>query len=99
MIPHGISVIVTAPAAFEFTFEADPERHQRAAELLGGTDLPDTLRALMDDLKVPSLSELGYTRDDVPALVDGAMAQERLLAVAPRDVSAQDVAKILQSVL
>ncbi len=99
LIPHGISVIVTAPAAFEFTFEADPERHRRAAELLGGTDLPDTLRGLMDDLDVPSLSELGYTQDDVPALVDGAMAQERLLAVAPRDVSAQDVAKLLQSLL
>ena len=50
-VPHGISVIVTAPAAFAWTYEADPERHDRAARLLGGTSLPDTLpfvRALFD---------------------------------------------------
>ena len=98
-VPHGISVIVTAPAAFAFTYEADPERHRRAAELLGGTDLPETLAALMDDLDVPCLSDLGYSEADIPDLVEGAMAQERLLAVAPRDVGPADVAKILQSAL
>jgi alcohol dehydrogenase class IV len=97
LIPHGISVIVTAPAAFEFTHESNPERHAHAAELLGGTDLPETLRALMDDLHVPSLRDLGYTPDDIPDLVEGAMAQERLLAVSPRPVGPADVAKILRS--
>jgi len=99
LIPHGISVIVTAPAAFAFTYESNPERHGEAARLLGGTDLPETLQALMDDLNVPSLSELGYTPDDIPDLVDGAMAQERLLAVAPREVHAKDLTKLLQSCL
>jgi hydroxyacid-oxoacid transhydrogenase len=97
LIPHGISVIVTAPAAFEFTYESNPDRHAEAARLLGGSDLPQTLRALMDDLNVPSLTELGYTPADIPDLVDGAMAQERLLAVAPRPVGHEDVAKILHS--
>src|SRR3954469_25389997 len=97
LIPHGISVIVTAPAAFAFTYASNPERHDEAARLLGGTDLPETLQALMDDLHVPSLRELGYTEDDTPARVEGAMAQERLLAVAPRDVRAEDVAQILHS--
>jgi len=98
-VPHGISVIVTAPAAFAFTFDADPERHQRAAELLGGSDLPETLQALMDDLNVPSLRDLGYTEEDIPDLVEGAMAQERLLAVAPKEVTADDVASILRVAL
>jgi hydroxyacid-oxoacid transhydrogenase len=104
-VPHGISVIVTAPAAFRFTYSADPERHDRAASLLGsdasGPDaLPDVLSSLMHDLGVPtSLSELGYDDSDIPALVEGALAQARLLAVAPREVGASDLAAILRASL
>src|SRR6201990_1499634 len=89
-VPHGISVIVTAPAAFRFTYEADPERHEQAAALLGshasGRDaLPDVLSALMADLNVPTLSQLGYEPGDIPALVEGARAQARLLVGSPRE--------------
>src|SRR4051812_13785497 len=99
-VPHGISVIVTAPAAFAFTHEAAPERHDRAAELLGGESLPETLRALMEDLGVPTgISELGYSEDDIDSLVQGALAQQRLLAVAPREVGPADLAAILRQSL
>jgi hydroxyacid-oxoacid transhydrogenase len=98
-VPHGISVIVTAPAAFAFTYESAPERHDHAAALLGGTSLPDVLAELMRDLSVPSLSELGYARADIPHLVEGALAQQRLLAVAPREVTADDLERILEQSL
>jgi alcohol dehydrogenase class IV len=61
--------------------------------------LPETLQALMDDLGVPSLRELGYGEDDVDSLVQGALAQQRLLAVAPREVGAADLAGILRASL
>ena len=103
-VPHGISVIVTAPAAFRFTYSADPSRHEHAAALLGspasGPDaLPDALSSLMADLGVPSLSELGYAEEDIPALVRGARAQERLLAGAPREVTDDDLSAILRESL
>ena len=74
-MPHGHSVIVTAPAAFRFTYEAMPERHHHVAELLAGERIvhpgPDTLPGvlldLMRDVGAPSgVAELGYTEDDVP---------------------------------
>jgi alcohol dehydrogenase class IV len=101
-VPHGQSVIVTAPAAFRFTYEAAPERHDHVASLLdpGGRSLPDALAALMRDVGVPTgLRELGYGEEDVPALVEGALAQQRLLAVAPREPSAEDLAAILRASL
>src|SRR3954453_13846736 len=87
-VPHGHSVIVTAPAAFRFCYDADPERHHRVAELLTGEPAhspdapPEALRALMRDVGAPGgIGELGYEDDDIPALVEGALAQQRLLAV------------------
>jgi len=103
-VPHGHSVIVTAPAAFRFTYDAMPERHHQVAELLAGeplTDpgpdtLPDLLRELMKDIDAPrGVAEFGYTEDDVPVLVAGALKQQRLLAVAPKEVDEDDLRHII----
>jgi hydroxyacid-oxoacid transhydrogenase len=105
-VPHGHSVIVTAPAAFRFTYEAAPARHHRVAELLAGEPiempgpdtLPDVLRALMRDVHAPrGVAELGYDEHDVPALVDGALKQQRLLIISPREVTGQDLGRILNA--
>jgi hydroxyacid-oxoacid transhydrogenase len=108
-VPHGHSVIVTAPAAFKFTYEAAPARHHHVAELLAGEPigipspptadtLPDVLRALMRDVDAPrGIADLGYDEHDVPALVEGALKQQRLLVVSPRDVTGQDLGRILNA--
>jgi alcohol dehydrogenase class IV len=109
MVPHGMAVSLTAPEAFRFTFEASPERHLRAAELLGagpedgdqGPDLlPRTLSRLMSDIGMPNgIGAVGYDEGDVDALVEGSLKQQRLLATAPREVEAEDLAGILRESL
>lgn len=105
-IPHGFSVIVTAPAAFRFTFDAMPQRHLQVAEWLTGGELenpgpdslPNALIDLMRDVGAPSgLSELGYSEQDLPALIAGAVKQERLLAVAPKTPTETDLEAILRA--
>lgn len=104
-IPHGHSVIATAPAAFRFTFPTAPEKHLRAAEILNGKPtenadedtLPQALIQLMKDIVAPrGLRELGYGEDDVDALVRGAIKQERLLRNSPREVGASELAAIFR---
>ncbi len=105
MVPHGMAVSLTAPAAFRFTFEASPERHVRAAELLApdavrpddpAEFLPQVLAQIMRDVGIPSgIGAVGFGQGDVDSLVEGTMKQQRLLATAPREVREDDVAVIL----
>jgi len=104
-VPHGWSVIVTAPAAFRFTYDAQPERHRQVAELLSGettekadeNTLPEILIQLMKDVGAPKgVRELGYSEDDIDQLVEGAMKQQRLLVGTPKEVTEEDLGRILR---
>ncbi|GAA4352447.1 hydroxyacid-oxoacid transhydrogenase [Angustibacter luteus] len=106
LVPHGMAVSMTAPEAFRFTFGSAPDRHLRAAALLApdaevGDDaaaqLPTVLATLMRDIGLPSgLAELGFGDGDVDDLVEGSLAQPRLLAISPREPSAEDLAGIIR---
>ena len=103
-IPHGISVIVTAPAVFRFTYDSDPSKHLKAAELLKGApldnpgpeSLPYELIKIMKEVGIPSgIKELGYTKEDIPEIIKRAMKQQRLLSIAPKNVNENDLQNIL----
>ena len=105
-VPHGHSVIVTAPAAFRFTYPTNPAKHHHAAELLAGRPLPDAdentlprvIIQLMKDIEAPrGIAELGYDDGDIDALVEGALKQQRLLVIAPREPTPDDLAEILRA--
>jgi hydroxyacid-oxoacid transhydrogenase len=105
IVPHGMAVSLTAPEAFRFTFQARPERHVRAAELLApgldrpskdGEYLPAALTQLMRDIGIPNgIGGVGYGEGDVGDLVEGTMKQQRLLDTAPRPVTEDAAAAIL----
>jgi hydroxyacid-oxoacid transhydrogenase len=104
MVPHGMSVSLTAPEAFRFSFESAPERHLRAASLLAPDrekvddpkeQLPTVLTELMQDIGIPNgIGAVGYSEADIPELVPGTMKQQRLLATCPRPVTEDDIADI-----
>ncbi|MBB4287566.1 hydroxyacid-oxoacid transhydrogenase [Roseospira goensis] len=111
MVPHGISVVVNAPAAFRFTASTSPERHLEAARGLGadtrnmtpehgGAALADRLAEIMRNTGCPNgIGALGYTESDIPALVQGAAQQQRLLVQAPRAPSEADLAGLFRDAL
>jgi hydroxyacid-oxoacid transhydrogenase len=111
LVPHGVSVILTAPATFRFTHATSSERHLRAAELMGvpvdelsdaerREALPRALVSLMRDVGIPNgLSAIGYGERDVPALIDGTLKQPRLLAGAPRQIGARELGLILHDAM
>ncbi len=103
IVPHGMAVGLTAPAAFRFTFDAAPERHLTAARLLdpaaagdGAEVLPAVLTSLMRDIGLPNgLAAVGYSGADVDDLVEGALQQQRLLATSPKPVTVDDLAFVI----
>jgi hydroxyacid-oxoacid transhydrogenase len=111
LVPHGISVILNAPAVFRFTAQADPARHLQAAEALGadvsganpadaGTILGDRITWLMRELNVPNgLAALGYTVGDIPGLVEGTLLQGRLTKLAPRPATDDDLAMLFEQAM
>ena len=104
LVPHGLAVVGTAAAAFRFTYPMNPERHEEAARLLtdrrhgDGIDaLPDAINALCRDVGTPrNLAEYGFDLDDVESIVEGALKQQRLLAVSPRPVTRNGLAAIVR---
>jgi alcohol dehydrogenase class IV len=96
MVPHGISVIVNAPAVFRFTGPACPERHMKAAAAMGadisgaaiedaGDILADRVIEMMRQTDMPNgLSGVGYDEGDLDALTEKAWPQKRLLDNAAR---------------
>ena len=95
IIPHGMSVILHAPAVFRFTAPADPDRHLKAARLLGaetrgassadaGEILAGAIIAIMRRVGMPNgLRAVGFTPDVVDALVAGTLPQHRVTKLSP----------------
>ncbi len=111
LVPHGISVILNAPAVFRFTASASPGRHLQAAEALGadisnaraedaGTILADRLVWYMQRLRTPNgLSAIGYTSADIPALVEGTLPQHRVTKLSPRPAGPEELTRLFEESL
>lgn len=110
-VPHGISVIVNAPAIFRYTAAGAPERHLEAAALLGadaagatpddaGEVLATRLVRLMRDTGMPNgLTGIGFDASSVPALAASSYRQKRAIANAPRESNLVDMENMYRGAL
>lgn len=101
MIPHGLSVAITAPAIFNFTAKSDLQRHVEVTKALGISDvttdnvetvLPRVIKDIMSSIGMPTqLSDLGYEESDVDNLVKLTLPQHRVIKLSPIEVNAKDL--------
>jgi hydroxyacid-oxoacid transhydrogenase len=111
IVPHGMSVILNAPAVFRWTAQAKPERHLQAARLLGaetggaaaedaGEILASQIERIMRRVGMPNgLSGVGLGTDDVDALVAGTLPQHRVTKLSPRPAAAEDLRELFLSAM
>jgi hydroxyacid-oxoacid transhydrogenase len=106
LIPHGMAVVLNAPAVFRFTAPANPQLHLYAAKLMGkdisgasaddaGEILAGAVVEMMRKVGMPNgLRAVGYGPDDIGKLVEGTLPQHRVTKLSPRPASAEDLKKL-----
>ncbi len=111
IIPHGMSVILNAPAVFRFTAAANPQPHLLGAQLMGvdisdvreeeaGEVLASAIIRLMQQTGVPNgLSAIGFIEADIPALVEGTLPQHRVTKLSPRPANRADLTALFTNAM
>ena len=111
IIPHGMSVILNAPAVFRFTAPTNPAKHLYAARLMGvdtsdareedaGELLSQAIIDLMKETGVPNgLGAIGFTEEDIPTLVEGTLPQHRVTKLSPRPANGDDLTGLFRDAM
>ena len=73
-ITHGVGLAIIEPVAVEYTWSANPDKFGALARIFNhgdGSELGEALRLIVHDLDLTTnLTELGFTKKDIPWLVD-----------------------------
>lgn len=108
--PHGESNALLLPSVIEFNFAEVPERYRLVGEAMGlrlhGMDDDDVRSTLSSKLKnlcgaagsIPSLTDLGVSREDIPQLVERAM-KDPCLFTNPRRPRKRDIEALYEKAL
>lgn len=106
LVPHGMAVVLNAPAVFRFTAPANPKLHLYAARLMGvdtsdarpedaGEILANAVIDLMRKVDMPNgLNAVGFSSDDIDKLVEGTIPQHRVTKLSPRPASPEDLKQL-----
>ena len=95
-ITHGVGLAVIEPVAVEYTWSANPDKFGALARIFNhgdGSELGEALRLIVHDLGLTTnLTELGFTKEDIPWLVDNVyVVATGNIANTMADVSREDI--------
>jgi len=108
--PHGISTAIPAAYAFRYVASYNFGKFKEVVRILTGKEV-ETLKEigeflfeyyikLLEDLNIPTnLRDVGFTKADLDALVEGTLKQQRLLAQSPKNITKKDLEKIFLEAL
>ena len=108
IIPHGMSVVLNAPAVFRYTAPTNPALHIECAGFMGadisnvseneaGELLANTIIDLMQKTGMPNgLSAVGYTEADIDKLVEGTLPQHRVTKLSPKPINAESLKQLFK---
>ena len=112
LVPHGMSVILNAPAVFRFTAPAESRaapaggrsagrrRLRRAARRTPGRSSPTGSPGSCSGCRCPTAcSAIGYTSSDIPALVEGTLPQHRVTKLSPRPAGPDELAALFEDAM
>ena len=95
-ITHGVGLAVIEPVVVEYTWSANPDKFGALARIFNhgdGSELGEALRLIVHDLDLTTnLTELGFTKEDIPWLVDNVyVVATGNIANTVADVSREDI--------
>ncbi|WP_314641871.1 iron-containing alcohol dehydrogenase [uncultured Veillonella sp.] len=95
-ITHGVGLAVIEPVVVEYTWSANPDKFGALARIFNhgdGSELGEALRFIVHDMDLTTnLTELGFTKKDIPWLVDNVyVVATGNIANTVADVSREDI--------
>ena len=103
-ITHGVGLAVIEPVVVEYTWSANPEKFNSLARIFNhgdGSELGEALRLIVHDLDLTTnLTELGFTKKDIPWLVDNVyVVAAGNIANTVAEVSRNDIEVLYKKML
>ena len=103
-ITHGVGLAVIEPVVVEYTWSANPEKFNSLARIFNhgdGSELGEALRLIVHDLDLTTnLTELGFTKKDIPWLVDSVyVVATGNIANTVAEVSRNDIEVLYKKML
>ena len=103
-ITHGVGLAVIEPVVVEYTWSANSEKFNSLARIFNhgdGSKLGEALRLIVHDLDLTTnLTELGFTKKDIPWLVDNVyVVATGNIANTVAEISREDIEVLYKKML